>query len=247
MKTAVILQPSYIPWLGYFEQIFRSDFFVYLDDVQYTKNDWRNRNRIKTKAGWQWLTVPVTFKLGQSIQDARIASGSLWQKKQIQTIRICYGKSSFFNFYFGELENLLNKNYEYLIDLDVKVTNWIMEKLGLDRVITFSSRIPGHYEDRQLRLVEICGYLGCDRFYEGISGQNYIDPELFKANGISIEFQNYEHPFYSQLWLKDQGFISHLSVIDLLFNHGPDSLRILSNEVSVPVPDCIKIRHADEL
>ena len=247
MKTAVILQPSYIPWLGYFEQMFRSDSFVYLDDVQYTKNDWRNRNRIKNKTGWQWLTVPVTFKFGESLRDVRIESGNLWQRKQIQAIRASYGRSSFFDLYFGELETLLKKNYTYLIDLDLSMTTWITEKIGLDREISFSSKIPGHSQDRQFRLVELCGYLDCDGFYEGKSGQNYMDPELFRAHGITVEFQEYAHPCYTQLWLRERGFISHLSVIDLLFNHGPDSLRIISREMTVTLPEGIKVRHADKL
>ena len=247
MKTAVILQPSYIPWLGYFEQMFRSDSFVYLDDVQYTKNDWRNRNRIKNRTGWQWLTVPVTFKFGDSIRDAQIESGSLWQRRQLQAIRMSYGRSSFFGLYFGELENILGKSHKFLVDLDLDMMTWVIERIGLARQIFFSSKIPGLSGDRQLRLVELCSHLGCDRFYEGKSGQNYMDTELFKTHGITVEFQEYAHPYYTQLWLKEQGFISHLSVIDLLFNHGPDSLRIINGEMTIPLPGGIKVRYAGEI
>lgn len=247
MKTAVVLQPSFIPWLGYFEQMHKCNVFVYLDDVQYTKNDWRNRNRIKTKTGCQWLTVPVSFHLGQQIREAVMDSTSCWQKKLMQAIRTSYGRSSFFHLYFSELEILLTRQRNFLIDLNIDVTSWIMQKIGLDRNIVLSSQLPMETKDRNMRLIEICKLLGCDGLYEGASGRNYMDLLLYQSHGIAVEFQHYAHPYYSQLWLREQGFVSHLSIIDLLFNHGPDSLGILSGGIVVQPPEGMKIRHADDV
>ncbi|MGE5893560.1 MAG: WbqC family protein [bacterium] len=247
MKRIAILQPGYLPWLGFFEQMYRSDVFVYLDDVQYTKNDWRNRNRIKTQTGVQWLTVPVSFRFGQEIREAKIDNSNLWSKKHLQSLKTWYGKSSFFKKYIEELDGLFRQRWDYLIDLDIQLVKWLMDKLGLTTKTVLSSEIPVQTEDRQLRLIEICKTLESHYLYEGKSGQSYIDIHLFEAQGVTVEFQNYPHPYYHQLWLKEQGFISHLSILDLLFNHGPDSLLILTGQKIMPPPEGMRIRHADEL
>lgn len=239
-----ILQPSYLPWLGFFEQMSRCDTFVFLDDVQYTKNDWRNRNRIKTKEGVQWLSVPVSFQFGQKIKDIRIIQSDPWQKKHLQALKTWYGKSRFFDIYFEEIEHIVRRNWLYLIDLDIELTHWIMRKIKLKPKMIFSSQLLTQTEDRQLRLIEICKKLNCNFFYEGQSGRNYIDTALFTVHGITIEFQNYIHPYYNQLWQKEQGFISHLSIIDLFLNHGPDSLDILKGQTTITKPENIQFRNA---
>jgi len=216
-----ILQPGYLPWLGFFEQMSRCDVFVYLDDVQYTKNDWRNRNRIKTKDGIQWLTVPVSYKFGQKIRDVAINNTYPWKRKHIHALRMWYGKSKFFSVYSEEIEQILKREWTYIVDLDIEVTRWLMKKLGITTKTILSSGLSIDIKNQQYRLVEICQALGCDYFYEGKSGQNYIDIEFFKAHGITIEFQDYQHPQYPQLWGE---FVPYLSAIDLLFNVGSESL-----------------------
>jgi len=215
-----ILQPGYLPWLGFFEQMSRCDVFVYLDDVQYTKNDWRNRNRIKTKDGIQWLTVPVSYKFGQKIRDVTINNTYPWKRKHIHALRMWYSKSKFFSVYSEEIEQILKREWTYLVDLDIEVTRWLIKKLGITTKTVLSSGLSTTTNDKQYRLVEICKALDCDYFYEGKSGQNYINTEFFKANGITIEFQDYQHPQYPQLWGE---FVPYLSAIDLLFNVGPES------------------------
>jgi hypothetical protein len=237
MKRVVILQPSYLPWLGFFEQMYVCDIFVYLNDVQYTKNDWRNRNRIKTREGMQWLTVPVSFQFGQKINEVPINNSYPWYKKHFQALKTWYGKSEYFNIYSEELKEILYKERTYLEELDIELTQWMIKKLGLNPKTVLSSDLSVSPGDRQFRLIEICKALGCDYFYEGKSGQNYIDIKLFKSHGIMVEFQNYHHPYYNQLWLKEQGFVSHLSAIDLLFNHGPDSLSILTGRKVISKPE----------
>jgi hypothetical protein len=223
------------------------DIFVYLDDVQYTKNDWRNRNRIKTKEGMQWLTVPVSVTLGQKINEVLINNSNQWYKKHFQALKTWYGKSKYFKIYSEELKAILYKERIHLVTLNVELTQWVNEKIGLQTKTVLSSDLSAGSGDRQFRLIEICKALGGNYLYEGRSGQNYIDIKLFRSNGITVEFQNYQHPGYNQLWMKEQGFISFLSAIDLLFNHGPDSLSVLTGRKVILKPDRVKVRKADKL
>ena len=244
---AAILQPGYIPWLGFYEQMQRADVFVVLDDVQYTKNDWRNRNRIKTKEGVQWLTVPVSFEFGSLINETQINNSSKWARKHMQAIRSWYGKSPYFELCFDELHEILNMKHELLLDLDMALIKWSMDLLGIETKLVMSSSLDIVSNDRQLRLIEICKAIGCDSFYEGKSGMNYMDTELFADNDVSVEFQQYIPPYYNQLWQREQGFVSHLSVIDLLFNHGSDSLDILMGSKNVSLSEGVSVRSADDV
>jgi hypothetical protein len=247
IKRVVILQPGYLPWLGCFDQLHKCDIYVLLDDVQFTKNDWRNRNRIKTKHGLQWLTIPVIHKFGQIIKDTVIVNNSLWNKKHLQALKTWYGKSRFFKEYIAEIEEIYSKKWNYLIDIDIALTVWLKGILNITCETKIASEMNIQENDRQLRLIEICRKLNCKYIYEGKSGQNYIDEDLFKRNEILIEYQDYKHPYYNQLWIKEQGFISHLSIIDLLFNYGTDSLNILTGKIVIARPEGIKVRHADEV
>ena len=220
-----ILQPGYLPWLGFFEQMYRSDVFVMYDDVQYDKHGWRNRNRIKSPNGVQWLTVPVLIK-GQGkpeIRDVRINKAERWQKKHIRTIEQNYRKAPFYGEYFGDIEAILSKSWDFLIDLDVAMIDLLGGRLGLQREVLFSSdlKITG---DRVERLVKICQSVNGTTFYEGESGKNYIDEGLFASAGIKVVYQQYKHPVYPQLYGE---FVPYLSAIDLLFNCGDKSLDII--------------------
>jgi hypothetical protein len=245
MKKVAIIQPAYLPWLGFFEQMCVCDVFVYLDDIQYTKNDWRNRNRIKTKSGFQWLTIPVSYKFGQKINEVKINNSYQWYKKHFNALKTWYGKSPFFHIYSEELKEILYRERIYLVELDLVLIQWLAEKIGFNPQTVLSSGLSVDSEDRQYRLIDICKTLESDFFYEGESGQNYIDTGLFRSHGITVNFQKYRHPYYNQLWLGDQGFISHLSIVDLLFNHGADSLPILLGDKVIQRPAGISVRHAD--
>jgi hypothetical protein len=225
-RTVGILQPGYLPWLGFFEQVHRCDIFVLYDDVQFEKGSWRNRNRIKTPNGPQWLTVPVLLK-GQGlplIKDVAINSSESWQKKHIRAITQNYSKSPFLGRYGEDLFEMLDRPWRFLIDLDLELVNWLTEQLGISTQMVLASALGVHGSNVQ-RLINIIQSLGGDHFYEGSAGQSYIDVGVFEEAGISVSFQEYNHPRYPQLY---GDFISHLSVIDLLFNCGPDSLDILT-------------------
>ena len=228
-KTIGILQPGYLPWLGFFEQLYRSDVFVIYDDVQYDKEGWRNRNRIKTANGLQWLSVPVLFKLSDAplITEIKIDNTGNWRKKHLTSIRQNYAKSKYFNDYIGFFEDAYARDWECLIDLDMFCIRGLAACLGMgDKQIVCSSGL--HIDgDRIGRLINLCRFFGADVFYEGVSGKNYIDEGLFRDQGIRMEYQDYKHPVYRQLYGE---FIPYLSVVDLLFNHGKESLSIITGK-----------------
>ncbi len=224
----VILQPSYLPWLGYFDQMFKSDAFVIYDDVQYDKNGWRNRNRIKTPQGPQWLTVPVLTK-GRNLPINRaveINNTTSWQKKHLKSIAQNYTKAPFFAQYMGLLEGVLERRWKLLIDLNMTLIHLLMEELGLNTKIYLASDLRIPKDGKIERLIHICRHFQADIFLEGDAGRDYLDEALFAREGIRIEYHGYRHPVYRQL---HGNFVPYLSVIDLLFNHGKDSLEILTH------------------
>jgi hypothetical protein len=223
MAIVGILQPGYLPWLGFFEQVLRSDIFVIYDDVQYDKHGWRNRNRIKGPQGPIWLTVPVRTKgLGKpNINEVIIDPAQpRWAQKHCLTLQQLYSKAPFFPEYYPLLEQTLLESWEKLVDLDLTLIRLIAGWLGLTTDIVLSSSLGCHAEDPTQRLVEICQAVEADIFYEGSSGKNYLDLPRFAAANIQVILQDYQCQPYPQLFGE---FISHLSVVDLFFNCGPDS------------------------
>jgi hypothetical protein len=225
---AAILQPGYLPWLGFFEQIYKSDIFVIYDDVQYDKYGWRNRNRIKTANGIQFITVPVSvnFKERPLINQVKIDNKINWRKKHLFSIRQNYSKAPFFKKYIHIFEETYSEEWEYLVEIDLHFILKLVECLGMGHkeiVMASSLNIKGK---RIERLIRICKKFNATIFYEGASGKNYIDEAHFTEHGIKVEYQDYKHPLYKQLY---GDFIPYLSVIDLIFNHGGDSLSILTN------------------
>lgn len=220
-----ILQPGYLPWLGFFEQLYKTDIFVIYDDVQYDKNGWRNRNRIKTSQGIQWLTVPVLIKGQQQplVKEVKINNVLNWRRKHLTALKTNYSKAFYFNRYFDLFEEVFSMEWELLVDLDIKLIKMICKEIKLEREIVFSSDLDIEGE-RIERLVKICKKFGADTFYEGASGRSYIDDQIFLKEGITVEYQDYVHPVYTQLY---GDFQPYLSIIDLLFNEGERSLDII--------------------
>lgn len=225
-----ILQPGYLPWLGFFEQIYRSDIFVIYDDVQYDKNGWRNRNRIKTANGIQWLTIPVlvNFRETPLINEVKIDNKVQWQKKHFSSIKQNYSKSPFYEKYINIFEEIYSKKWEYLIDIDMHFITLLSELLGIRNKKLVRSSTLSIKGDTIERLIRICKAFNADIFYEGASGRNYIDEVVFEQSGIAVEYQDYTHPVYRQLY---GNFVPFLSIIDLLFNHGEKSLAILTGQL----------------
>jgi hypothetical protein len=221
-----ILQPSYLPWLGFFDQMHRADSFVFLDDVQFTRRDWRNRNKIRTPNGWAWLTVPVLQKsrFKQLLKETRIDNSIPWARKHCETIRCHYAQAPFFDLYFPALESVYNKRWDYLLDLCYETLHILQEALGIQVSILKASEI-GLESAKKEKILALCQTLGASHYLTGDAAQDYLCPEDFDQLGIVLEMQNYQHPSYHQRY---PGFVPYLSVIDLLFNEGERSLAVLS-------------------
>ncbi|MBF0571561.1 MAG: WbqC family protein [Candidatus Omnitrophica bacterium] len=224
-----IHQPQYMPWLGYFDKISKADVFVLLDNVQFKKNEWQNRNRIRTPQGWQWLTIPVLHDFGQKINEIKINNKEPWRKKHLRAIELNYVKARFFEQYFPHFQDILNKEWDNLAEVNICLIRKIMELLGIKTRLVLSCEYEA-VEHKTLRLVDLCKHFNANTYLSGEGGLDYLDEGQFKLNNIDIIVQKYEHPVYNQMWMhKNQAaFVSHLSVLDLLFNCGPESFAILT-------------------
>jgi len=225
---AAIHQPQFIPWLGYFDKIDQSDVFIFLDNVQYKKNEYQNRNRIKTVNGWQWLTVPVLYKFPQKINEVRINNKIDWKRKHLNALVTNYSKAEYFEKYIGYFKELYSKEWEYISNINIEVTRQLAEFLGIKKNFIIVSEIihlkGGFSDDPTERLIELCRLIGADTYLAGKDGAKYMDVEKFTKSGIKLTFQDFKHPVYNQLFRK---FEPNMSVIDLLFNHGKESLEII--------------------
>jgi hypothetical protein len=217
MKIA-IHQPQYLPWSGYFNKILQSDIFVFLDDVQYKKNEWQNRNRIKSPNGEVWLTVPVHYNFGQKINEIEIDNKFLWRKDHLKTMRFNYQKAKNFSDFYPYIENLLNKEYKMLVDVNIDSIKMILSYLNIDKKIVKSSELKVEGEKTQ-RLVNICKVLNADIYISGSGAKDYLIVEEFEKNNIQVIFQEYHTPEYPQLF---GNFIPNLSIIDMIFNVGKE-------------------------
>ena len=217
-------QPQYLPWPGYFDKIQRSDCFVFLDKVQYKPREYQNRNKIRTKDGWLWLTVPVVSKdLGrQETGKVRIDNSFAWQSRHWQSLKACYGKARFFKDYSDFFEEIYTKKqWEKLIDLNIYITTYLLKEFSIDVPLRYESEIGTSCSGTD-RIIEICGKLKADIYLSGAGGKAYLEEEKFNRAGVKLIYQDFVYPVYRQRFMSGKGdFISHLSIVDLLFNEGP--------------------------
>jgi hypothetical protein len=218
-----IHQPQYLPWLGYFDKLDSADVFILLDTVQFKKHEWQNRNRIRTSDGWQWLTVPIIDRFPERIDCVEINTRTDWQRKHCQALRLHYGRAPFWDPLGPELAALLESLWARLSDLNVAVTDLLCRHLGIKTSRLLASALSAQ-EDPTDRLIDLCRAVGGTAYLAGQSGPSYMDVNRFAEAGIDIQVQAYTHPQYPQRY---QPFVSHLAVIDLLFNCGPESLNVL--------------------
>jgi len=239
MKVA-IHQPHYLPWLGYLAKWAAADCFVFLDTVQYEKNGWQNRNRIKTRDGVHWLTVPVHARLGAPIREVKVDALQPWRARHLRTIEQAYTAAPHLARHHGELERFFAAEWLRLDELAVASATWLARATGiraparraseLDARVGVRSRGPfdGRGEpaavDPTDRLVALCRAVGADTYLAGRDGATYMDPGRFRAAGIQVLYQAYAHPVYAQLHGE---FVPSLSALDLLLMHGDESLGIL--------------------
>ena len=211
--------------MGFFKKIQSCDIFVFLDDVQFEKNDWDNRNKIKTSEGVMWLTVPVVHKFGQKLNEIKIANNGNWKDKHRKAIKLNYQKSRFFENYWTEIDDILAKEWDTLIDLNFILINYFSSKMGINTKTIRSSELKIKNSGSE-RLLEICKNVSADTYLSGELGKNYLDEEIFRQSKINIIYEKFQHPIYTQL---GNIFQSNMSIIDLLFNEGEKSKTILEN------------------
>ena len=224
MKLVAVHQPQYLPWLGYFDKMDQSDVFCLLDTVQYKKNEYQNRNRIKTDKGWQWLTVPVTYRFPQRILEVEIHAGETWRRKHLEAIRTHYRKAPYYELHIGRLEAFFEQNRQKLVDVNEACVRLLMELCGIECEVVLASQLDVESDHPTGRLIEIVRLLGGDTYLAGKDGAKYMEIEWFRQKGVGLLFQDFAHPVYPQCY---GAFEPCMSLLDLLFNCGPSSLSIL--------------------
>ena len=229
MKVA-IHQPQYLPWLGYLDKLDSADVLIFLDTVQFKKHEWQNRNRIRTKDGWQWLTVPIIDRFPEQIDRVEVNSKTDWQRKHYQALRQHYGSAPYWALLGPELTALLQEPWARLCDLNIAVLDLLCRHLGITTPRRLASSMEAREEPTD-RLIDLCRAVGGTVYLAGqvaARGEDlkepYMDSARFSQAGIQVQVQDYQHPEYPQRYTP---FVSHLAVVDLLFNCGPESLQIL--------------------
>ena len=225
-----ILQPSYLPWLGYLDQIACVDAFVFYDDVQYDSGGWRNRNRIRTAApeGWSWLTIPVSHDgFPARLDEVAIDEHRDWRGKHRKAIHNAYARAQ----HAGMIDEFLGPVLDgartnRLIDVSIASVRTLTSAFGI-RTRMYRSSELGVGGGRNSRLIDICRVLGADQYLSGDAARSYLDVAAFASAGIGVLWQNYRHPTYPQVY---RPFISHLSALDALLNVGPAAASFVGKE-----------------
>lgn len=226
MKIA-INQPTYLPWLGYFDLIDQVDLFVVLDNVQFVKQSWQQRNRIRGGNGLQWLTVPVVShgRLGQLIKDVEIRDPE-FSRDHIRAIELAYRRAPFFEQHFASFKQRIEELRGGLLsNLSVGLIVWVLEILKIKTPLLYASNL-GANGKRTTLLANICKAVGADEYFSPLGSADYLlaEQDLLLERGVDIRFQNYEHPQYRQVFTP---FLPFASVLDLVFNHGEESTAII--------------------
>jgi len=218
-----IIQSNYIPWRGYFDFIDDVDLFVFYDDVQYTKKNWRNRNRIKTPNGLLWLSVPVLSNRHTMIDEAKILYDSNWIEKHIKSMVLNYRNSLNLDECIEGYSRILTSKYETLSELNITLCKWIMQLLGIKTKIV-NSRDLGISGTKYDRPIKILKHLNANSYLSGAVAKGYIDESAFQQAGIKLEYKSYEYLPYKQLW--GNSFEPSVTVLDMLCNSPREKWRL---------------------
>lgn len=224
-----IHQLHYLPWLRYIEKIARCDAFIALDTIQYNKNGWQNRNKIKTTQGATLLTVPVSGSAEQNLDEVLIAGNGSWRRKHWLTIEQAYSKAPYFHRYASALQDIYTREWTHLNSLNRRMLEFYVAELGITTPISYSSDldVPGEATERLANLIEA---VGGNQYYSGAFALDaYLDADYLAERGIELAIQEWTCPTYTQL---HADFVADLSVIDLMMNCGPDSLDVLLSTAS---------------
>ena len=216
-------QPNFVPWIVYFYKIAKADLFIILDDVQFSKNSFTNRNRIKTPAGGQWLTMPViqSGNFGQKINEVNIQNPIRALKKAKNTIKLNYARAPYFEEVYSLIDPILTDQSNLSV-LNEELIKVITSYMGIETKIAKSSEMELEPANSTANLVNICVKVGAKSYLAGFGSDNYQESQLFKKVGIDTSVYDFKHPVYPQLW---GDFIPNMSILDFLFNLGPNGMK----------------------
>lgn len=221
-------QPNYLPWLGFFYKMAHTDVFVYLDHVQLPRGQsYAARNKVKTPQGPTWLTIPVSVPSGQEgkalYTEVSFADES-WKKDHLKTLKFNYTRADHFDEIFDTYRTIVEPATDF-VDMNIALIEACAEYLAIDTRRVRQSDLGNDYGQKNQLIVELADDVGADVYLSGTGGgKEYSDPDVLGRQGVKLRFSDFQHPRYEQLW---DGFESHLSIVDLLFNHGRDSREIL--------------------
>jgi len=223
-KIVTIHQPESFPWMGFFNKMIMADDYIILDNVDFRKNYFQNRNQILTKQGPAFITIPVDNKKYKAINEIRIVEQKNWQKKQFATLCQTYSKSPYYNLHKEFLESLYSSEYELLIDFNMRVIDYVRRVLDIDTPMSMASDLNVRGTSTEL-LIELCKKHNATHYLAGRDGINYLNTDLFNDAGIKIIFQDFNIPEYQHF--NHNSFYPFMSVFDLLFNYPPCEARAL--------------------
>jgi hypothetical protein len=226
-RIAVVIQPTYLPWLGYFDLIDQSSAFVFLDNVQLEKRSWQQRNQIRTAKGLEWLSIPVQVKgrFDQLIKNAEIMSSNSFPQDHLRSVELNYGRAPFFEKYYPQFHKVMTKPTSSLCELNIGLIRWFCTVMGLQPCFEASSQL-GAQGKRSALLADVCQKVGADVYLSPSGSKEYLVSEHreFSSRKIKVLLHQYEHPEYRQLY---SPFIPYASILDLIFNEGERSLEIV--------------------
>ncbi len=218
-----IHQPHFLPWLGYLDKIDRADLFVVLDTVQFKKNEWQNRNKVRTSQGWQWLTVPVRHNFGQTLNQVDINQDAEWRVKHLRAVKLHYGRAPCLDQYFDGLREIYQRSWERLAGLNLAVIRWLLKAFGISTPIQLASEMCLRQEPTD-RLIDICRAVGATHYLAGAGAHAYMDVPRFQESGVMLEVQEFKHPVYRQCY---EPFLPGMAALDVLLTCGGEALQIL--------------------
>lgn len=218
---ATIHQPCYMPYMGVFYKVWKSDVLVYLGEAQYTHGEFFDRNRVKTPQGALWIKVPVEYSFGESIDEVSIRNYLGWRKKHLKTIEMNYKKAPFFDEVYEGISDILGKEQDKLGELNVEIMDWFLEYFGMSPK-KIDSRELGDNGMSEERVIKICQKVGAEVYISGVNGARYQEKAHFDENGIELVYSEYKPLEYQQQW---GGFIENLSALDFAMNMGRDAGR----------------------
>lgn len=221
-RIAAIHQPNYLPWIGFFNKIHRSDVFVFMDDAEYSSGSWLDRNRVKTPDGWTWLTVPVQKSKGL-IKEAQINQQQDWRSDHWKTFTHNYGGAEYFENWRPFLEETYDREWEYLYPLDRHLIEGICDRVGIDYEFVDASTLNVDAKASE-RLAELCNVVDADTYLCGMGADDYMEDDVFYQRGISVTYQDFDHPTYEQRF---DEFVPNMTFLDAVLNIGSEAAHEL--------------------